>query len=363
MEVVDWDVEQIHASATTARIYRLSGTARDRREATPWSLILKIVGLEPDNNDPSGWAYWKREILAYQSGLLDDLPGDLVAPRCFGTVEQADEAHWLWLEEVQDELGPLWPLDHYGVVARHFGRFNGAYLVGRPMSTQPWLSVGWLRQYVSGRTPGTTFAPRRAYATNLGPDSLAHPLLRDVLPARTAEGICQLWEERDTFLDALDRLPHTFCHLDAFRRNLFARRGADGGDETVVIDWTDAGTGAIGEEIVPLVVATVVCGDVPWAQAAELERLVFEGYLAGLRDAGWHGDPRQVRFGYTAASALHYSFVGLQTLLSLAFDEVARAQWEQGFGVPARDMMVQVAQEQRFLLCLADEARQLLEEL
>ena len=36
-EVVDWDAEQIHRSATAARIYRLSGTARDRDDVMPWN--------------------------------------------------------------------------------------------------------------------------------------------------------------------------------------------------------------------------------------------------------------------------------------------------------------------------------------
>ncbi len=36
-------------------------------------------------------------------------------------------------------------------------------------------------------------------------------------------------------------------------------------------------------------------------QALELDRVVFAGYVAGLRDAEWDGNVEQVRLGYTIA--------------------------------------------------------------
>jgi hypothetical protein len=33
--------------------------------------------------------------LTIQSGLLDDLPGGIAAPRCFALEERADESCWL----------------------------------------------------------------------------------------------------------------------------------------------------------------------------------------------------------------------------------------------------------------------------
>ena len=53
---------------------------------------------------------WNRELLAYLSGLLDDLPGDLAAPRYLGGAEHAGRVTWLWLEEVSDDRGRAWPL-------------------------------------------------------------------------------------------------------------------------------------------------------------------------------------------------------------------------------------------------------------
>jgi hypothetical protein len=44
--------------------------------------------------------------------------------------------------------------------------------------------------------------------------------------------------------------------------------------------------------------------EVDVARIAELDAIIFAGYLDGLRDAGWQGDARLVRFGYAATAAL-----------------------------------------------------------
>ncbi|MFQ5614419.1 MAG: phosphotransferase, partial [Anaerolineae bacterium] len=302
VEVVDWNYNQIHGGfEVNAGIYRFAGQGRDRGKTVPWSLILKIIRPPAGEDDPGDWNYLKRDVLVYQSGLLADLPGGLAAPRCFGITEETDGEFWLWLEEVADDIGPQWPLTRYGLAARHLGRFNGAYLTGRrPLPSQPWLSRGWLRSLV----------PQAAPQIAQLPTVLDHPLVRRLYPPDVAGGLFRLWAERETFLEALDRLPQTFCHRDAFRRNLFARRGPDGREQTVAIDWVFAGAGAVGAEMVALVVATLGFREVEFDRAQELEIIVFEGYLAGLDAAGWGGDPRLVRFGYAAAAALRYVLGG-----------------------------------------------------
>ncbi|UCC63635.1 MAG: hypothetical protein JSV36_00825, partial [Anaerolineae bacterium] len=115
-------------------------------------------------------------------------------------------------------------------------------------------------------------------------------------------------------------LMHNCCHLDAFRRNLFVRRRADGRDQTVAIDWAFVGTGAIGEEIEPLVNRSLGFFEVELARARELNDIVIGGYLDGLRDAGWQGDPRRVRLGYTAATALR-TLVSYGQILPVVLDE------------------------------------------
>src|SRR5919199_795420 len=94
-EPLDWHSERIaytELNPCSRGLYHVAGTARVRQGLVPWSLVLKVVcsprgGILPNGAAvPEGWGldsshfqYWKREPLAYQSGLLDHLPGDLVA--------------------------------------------------------------------------------------------------------------------------------------------------------------------------------------------------------------------------------------------------------------------------------------------
>jgi hypothetical protein len=351
VEVIDWDYEQICGGAGAgSAIYRFAGQGRDQGQEMPWSLILKTVCPGEDNVHISAWNYYKREADAYRSGWLDNLPGGLAAPRSFGVVEHPDGTCWIWLEDLTDTIGAHWPLEHYRVVARHAGQLNGAYLVDRSLPAWSWLSSGWLRGYLA----------RSASVIPLIRDSLDHWLVRHWLPGDASDRLFRLWEERDLFLDALDRLPQTLCHLDFFRRNLFARQTAQGGYQTVTLDWANTGRCAIGAEIVPLVLASVAFYEVDLAQAHVLEEIVCEGYLEGLHDAGWRGDPRQVRLGYAAAS-LRHRCGELDRVIGLILDESQHAWAEQVFGCPIAEVEDHWAQAGSLIDNLTDEARGLMD--
>jgi hypothetical protein len=354
VEVIDWECEQLHGGVGLGTaIYRFAGQGRDQEQKVPWSLILKTLSPAGDNTHVSAWNYYKREADAYQSGWLDDLPGGLAAPRNFGVVEHPDGTCWIWLEDVTEDIGWHWPLEHYGVVARHAGQFNGAYLMDRPLPSWPWLSSGWLRGYIAESAP----------AIPLIRDSLDHPLVRRGFPGDASDRLFRLWKERDLYLEALGRLPQTLCHLDLFRRNLFARKTADGDDyQTVALDWAFTGRGAIGAELVPLVLASFAFFEVDLTQVQALEDMVFEGYLEGLRDAGWRGDPRQVRLGYTAAS-LRFRFAELNRAMEFILDESQHFFLEQVFGRPMEEIEDHWAQVGNLCDSLTDEARELMDVL
>ena len=283
----------------TGGIYRVEGTAHDGRQEIVWALILKVIRpAGADSLDPAHSLYWKREVLAYQSGLLDTLPGGLRAPRCFAAQEQPDGSVWLWLEDMSDRYGPRWPVAQMARAAWHLGAFNGAYRAGQPLPTYPWLDQ-----------PGTIVTHRGALESFFRPAVVAdprtwrQPLIRRAFPVPIADRLLRLWADRAPFREALDRVPATLCHRDAWRRNMFAP--PDSAD-LVLIDWAYPGRAPVGTDAGDLFAPSFGLLGVEPVEAATLDQTVFDAYLEGLHMGGWQGDPAVVRFSYAAYAALKY---------------------------------------------------------
>jgi hypothetical protein len=349
IEVVDWCRDSIHAAfnQSTGGVYRITGTGRDGSRMVPWSVILKIVHASDDpfggGRSPSGSNYWKREAEIYRSGILEDLPS-IRAPRCFGVEDVDASTAVIWLEDVAARAVTSWPARVYHVAARALGRYNGAYLTERPLPNAPALSRGWLRTFVNDLAPAFTDLPA------LG----AEPIARRCWPGGLFEALLSLWEDRKRLLDGMDALPKTFCHLDAFPGNLALHENTG---DVVALDWSYAGIGGVGTELAPVVAASVAFNEVEPDQAWHLDRLVFEGYLDGLRAAGWRGERDLVRFAACASAALHYGLFPIGAYLA---DEALRARFERIFERPAQAIADRWAALLVFLFERADEARRLL---
>lgn len=365
VEVADWQCEVLHGGYGSASggVYRVTGTGRDQGQTVPWSLVLKIVGtprgdsalvasyfVDDSDSMPSGLHYWKREVLAYQSGLLSGLPACLGAPRCFDIVEQSDADVWLWLEEIRDCSAPRWDLPQYARAAYQLGCFQGAYLAGRPLPDAPWLSRAWTRGWVA----------RAAQAIEQLPSVRNHPLVERICPPRVVEALLQLWAEREVLLDALDRLPPTLCHHDVWRRNLLVREMSSGSRQLVAIDWAGAGVGPVGDDLAHLVAASLDWFEVGMAQAQELAAATFTSYVNGLSNAGWRGDADLVRFGYAASMALRYGVGFVPVNLAFALDERNHAFVERTWGASIGEVMEHGGAVYHFICDHADEARRLL---
>lgn len=343
-EPVSWDhrrIPHLLGDAALSRVYRLTGAARVGGETRSWSLILKALIRPPEAVAAPGW---DREIVAFRSGLLDDLPRGLAAPRCFA-IEERPEAVWLWQEDVAEEGDTRWPLARYALAARHLGRFSGRSLVAGPLPDAPWLSRGLLRDqadrnadFWAGRIP----VRDPALLDRLFPDGLLDRARR-------------VWEERHALLDALDRLPQTLIHGDADRRNLFAWRGPDGEDETVAIDWAWMGVAALGDDLVDL-----AAGSALWFQAdprdlPALAAACLAGYGAGLADAGWPGDARLARVGFAIGTVLHFGPCG-PFVFRLRYPEMAEAL-ARAEGRGLYETVDRLAAVQRFALDQLDAVR------
>jgi Phosphotransferase enzyme family len=344
----------------TAGLQRITGIAENRSEQLSWSVIVKILHLQPEDassifnssQDPTHWNYWQREALIYTSGILDHLTGDLVAPRCFAITEPSADVVWLWLEDIQGIPGTAWSLERFGVAARHLGYLQGSYVVSQSLPSEPWLSRDWHRAWVSNIDHTALEAWRE-------PTTWQHPLIKEIFSQTIADQVMDLWSDRHILLEAVDKAPRTLCHFDITPNNLFARRNAHGNDQTVLIDWSFVGYGVLGEDIVNFVLDSVFLLFVDGSSLIPLEKLVLEGYLAGLRSAGWNGDERVVRFTYSAVAALHFGLIAGR-LLKLVHNESRHSWLEQRFGRTFDEIITSRAIAITHALELAKEARLLL---
>ena len=126
-ELLDWSCTRLPlygVNPVTTGIYRFTGNARSGGTSKPWSLILKqIHWLDLDGHGkhyldtPSDWNYWKREALAYQSGLLDGSHGGLVPTQCYAVTEPAPTIAWVWLQDLGDDSQQKWSIERHLLAA------------------------------------------------------------------------------------------------------------------------------------------------------------------------------------------------------------------------------------------------------
>ncbi len=351
VSVLNWKYDIVTGGVGGGRgdtyIYRFSGQADDSDMVRQWSMIVKVLRARQGEkqSDPQ---YWKREAEIFRHQLLNDLPEGLEAPHSYGVVEYPDESCWVWMEDVQDDIGREWPLEHYGIVARHLGQFNGAFLTNHAMPNYSWLSSDWFRK---------THLDIAGIITSLTP--ALDKLSKDgIFPIDAVDQVARLWAKRDLFLVALDGLPQTFCHLDVFRRNLVAHKGLDEQYKTIGLDWAHAGKSALGVELAVCNLVGLFGYEIDARDIHNLEAITWDSYLNGLGDAGWSGDPEIVKLGYTAGIAVKY--LELVTTTSLLVDEQMITWLESFLRHPMSEILPQMAEMMRYALAQADEAQRLI---
>lgn len=353
----DWHVAPLRHEKvieTTGGLFRFDGSGGDGSETKHWSAVLKIVNQpEAGCQEPEALCYWRREMLAYQTGMLAALPGAVGAPRCYGVSEQT-HGGWIWLEDIQETSGPEWTLAHFQYSARKLGQLASAYLAGRPTPNAHWLCKSFFR---------SLYADDDWWAKFISPDALDNawqrPVVQAVFSERLRLRVLQIWSEKWQWITANEGLPQVLCHNDAHRRNLMLRDNRDGHDELVMIDWGFCGPGGLGNDLGELVGTSLSYFALDPANANELEAAVLEGYLAGLRDAGWTGDERLARLGYLISLALYWGGT-LPCEVALAQPEAMKVNAVAKYGRPVEKLLPGWAQLAEFALDRADEARYLI---
>jgi hypothetical protein len=133
------------ANAATSGIWRVRGTAG--------TAILKVARLPtaadppkawPTSDDPAHWNYWRREALAYETGLAATAYADagITAPAVLETRTRADGGVEVWLADAGGAEGFGWPVRRLARFAYELGAAQARWS-GRVPDT-PWLSRRWL---------------------------------------------------------------------------------------------------------------------------------------------------------------------------------------------------------------------------
>lgn len=285
-------------------LYRVRGTAGAR----PWEVVLKRF--------PPGYGW--REVASYQSDLLRNLPPWLGAPRCLHVERLPDEATWLWIEAVTASSARAWPMERFGLAARHLGRWAGLYLTERPLPADRWLQRGWVRPLAAEADPWL-----------VSEEAWSFPVMQETFGPGAQQRVAHLYARREELFALLESLPQVPCHFDTYSRNLYAR----GDEQTVLIDWNMTGIGAVGEELAQMVAGSVLF-DLGAGALPALEAAALEGYAAGLAEAGWQVDRRQVETAYAIHFAIRWAISSLPALFMLLGHDDAEALVQQKFGLP-----------------------------
>jgi hypothetical protein len=322
IEIIDWDLGPLHHSnnPTTDGLYRVTGHASRGDAVVPWSMVLKVIHAADGRSAPTSLGYWKREPLVYQSGILDRLPPGAAVPECFAVAAPSPESIWLWLEDIAAAHDGTWLLSRYGLAARHLGRLNGMYLRDVPCPSFTWLRRDYLRSWAALGGPGISQLTT----------ALSHPLVARIYPDPIAERLIRAWDKRESLLETLSTMPQTFCHMDAMRRNMIGQRDSQGQEQTVFLDWGEAGIGAPGEDLASFTTGSVFL-DAETPRVGALQDMALMCYIDGLCDVGWSGDAQPIRHAYAIAASLRV-IGGTTWILQTLLGDGQHGGLEQAFG-------------------------------
>ena len=225
------------------------------------------------------WNYWLREVEAYRSDLLNDMAQGLRVPELLCVEVSSDEAI-LYLEDVAGVPACSWDLERFSLAIRQIGRFQGRFVAHAALPTYPWLTEGHLRAW-----------------------------LPDVKSISSDARVSELVKRRESLVAGIERSPRTVCHFDLRAANLLGSSSDEIESDTILIDWSSVGIGALGEDIANMVFDSIWLVDCPPDLLTGLNSCAMPAYVAGLRDSGWDGDEQMVYRNYAFTAGLRFGLL------------------------------------------------------
>ncbi len=201
-----------------------SGTGRASGGVWVTSEGWVVKRLVPGVEDMRHHAYWQRQALVAESGIVARTPG-LRAPKYLRVVRDPDGISLL-SEYV--ESAPIDPVS----LSMALGRFAKA-----PIAEPEWGARNVLRDRMA------TVEARGGWAALLELEELEEPL---------RQAIRALWVRRYAALAELDDLPRVPTHGDAHPLNLCGRHGQD----VIAFDWEQFGFGPVGFDLGYLLISS-----------------------------------------------------------------------------------------------------------
>ena len=347
-EITEWNVKPLSDKGimNPDGLWLINGLGSDGNIVRPWSVVLKKLTKPQEESPLDHLWYWKREFLFAQSGLAENLPGQVKAPRYYHFEETIDSA-WVWMEHIKDRYPGKWALDEYAFAARQMGQWNSMYLNGKSLPTFGWL----------------TRQPYRSWLVEMNIDEAwQFPLNQKYISEETRKRYMTLWNEREMFFKVLESLPQVFSHFDSQRRNLFIRQDETQHNELVITDWAQCGIGAIGAELNWMVGMGGFLLEWKPSDLGKLDEIVFKNYVQGLQIGGWIGDIDIARLGYVAMLAV-FSGCALPSLVTFWCSHENQDFAFQILGLSEESLFIETLPVLNYALDCADEAQTLMRKM
>ena len=278
----------LSAGQATAGIFHVTGRATTPVGETEWSAVVKVLGIPELSGHGSEYDAY-RELEIYRSGAFAEICGGVRAARCYA-IQQINDLHFLWLEDLSDAPQPPWQFSQFLDTARHLGQFN-AHWPEHALPQWDWLSQPNFQAEFTGNSHFQAVFERF-------PTQQDHPLMRSFAPPTAAQALMQLWEQCDELLVQAEGTTKGICHLDCHPKNLFPMHQGGGDSYTIGIDWVKVGIANLGIDIGHLLASTLKWLEITPDEARALRDPIFDAYVSGLANVGWSGNEDATRLTY-----------------------------------------------------------------